>query len=371
MARISLEHITRHFEGNPTPAVVDLSLEIPDHEFLVLVGPSGCGKSTILRSIAGLEVVDSGRIFIGDSDVTRLQPRHRDVAMIFQNYALYPHLNVAENIGFHLKLKRSPKETIRTKVSAAAETLELLELLKRKPAKLSGGQRQRVAMGRAIVREPSVFLMDEPLSNLDAQLRLEMRTEIVELQRRLGTTTVYVTHDQVEAMTMGTQVAVLKDGVLQQCASPQELYESPTNSFVARFVGSPPMNMVEVSATQIQSDGSFEFLGERRTVERTHIGGGLLIGCRPEDMEIATDRGTEARVSIAENLGFENLIHAVLQPNAPKPTPVVVRESGGPRRHGGEQIRVRMRPGRPLHVFEAGMDTDTGGVRLGTARPVS
>src|SRR2546429_2397753 len=233
MATVTFEGATRFYTGNPTPAVNNLDLEVADGEFLVLVGPSGCGKSTTLRMLAGLEGVDEGRVRIGERDVTNLPPKDRDIAMVFQNYALYPHMTVADNIGFHLKIKKMAKAERMERVREAAKLLDLEPYLDRKPAKLSGGQRQRVAMGRAIVREPQVFCMDEPLSNLDAKLRVQTRTQIAALQRRLGTTTVYVTHDQVEAMTMGDRVAVLRFGKLQQFASPNELYDRPANAFVA------------------------------------------------------------------------------------------------------------------------------------------
>ena len=243
MATVTFEQATRVYPGSDTPAVDDFSLEIKDGEFLVLVGPSGCGKSTSLRMLAGLEEVNSGRIFIGDRDVTDVSPKDRDIAMVFQNYALYPHMTVADNMGFALKIAGEPKDEIRRRVEEAAKILDLEPYLDRKPKALSGGQRQRVAMGRAIVREPQVFLMDEPLSNLDAKLRVQTRTHIASLQRRLGITTVYVTHDQTEALTMGDRIAVLKDGLLQQVGTPDDMYKAPANSFVAGFIGSPAMNL--------------------------------------------------------------------------------------------------------------------------------
>lgn len=242
MATVTYDQATRIYPGSDKPAVDKLDIAIEDGEFLVLVGPSGCGKSTSLRMLAGLEDVDGGAIRIGDRDVTHLPPKDRDIAMVFQNYALYPHMTVADNMGFALKIAGVPKAEIRQKVEDAAKILDLTEYLGRKPKALSGGQRQRVAMGRAIVREPQVFLMDEPLSNLDAKLRVQTRTQIAGLQRRLGITTVYVTHDQVEAMTMGDRVAVLKDGLLQQVDSPRNMYDRPANLFVAGFIGSPAMN---------------------------------------------------------------------------------------------------------------------------------
>ena len=242
MATVTFEKASRIYPGSTTPAVNNLTLEVKDGEFLVLVGPSGCGKSTVLRMLAGLEEVDSGRILIGGIDVADVAPKDRDVALVFQSYALYPHMSVAENMGFALKIAGIAKEERERRVLEAAKLLDLEEFLDRKPKALSGGQRQRVAMGRAIVREPQVFLMDEPLSNLDAKLRVATRTQIAALQRRLGITTVYVTHDQVEAMTMGDRVAVLKDGVLQQVDTPQNLYDNPANAFVADFIGVAPLN---------------------------------------------------------------------------------------------------------------------------------
>ena len=246
MATVRFDEATRIYPGGDTPAVDKLNIDVADGEFLVLVGPSGCGKSTSLRMLAGLEEVNGGKIWIGDRDVTDLSPKDRDVAMVFQNYALYPHMSVADNMGFALKIAGVDKGEIRKRVEEAANILDLTQYLERKPKALSGGQRQRVAMGRAIVRSPQVFLMDEPLSNLDAKLRVQTRTQIASLQRRLGVTTVYVTHDQVEAMTMGDRIALLKDGILQQCATPREMYDQPANLFVAGFIGSPAMNLVAV-----------------------------------------------------------------------------------------------------------------------------
>src|SRR6187431_1953442 len=246
MATVTFDKATRIYPGTERPAVDNLNIDISDGEFLVLVGPSGCGKSTSLRMLAGLEDVDAGSIWVGDRDVTNVQPKDRDIAMVFQSYALYPHMTVADNMGFALKIAKVEKSEIRQRVEAAAKILDLTEYLDRKPKALSGGQRQRVAMGRAIVRQPQVFLMDEPLSNLDAKLRVQTRTQIAALQRRLGTTTVYVTHDQVEALTMGDRIAVLKDGVLQQVGTPRDMYDLPANSFVAGFIGSPGMNLFEL-----------------------------------------------------------------------------------------------------------------------------
>ena len=243
MATVTFDNVTRIYPGNDKPSVDKVNLEIRDGEFLVLVGPSGCGKSTTLRMLAGLEEVNSGRILIGDRDVTTVPPKERDIAMVFQNYALYPHMTVRDNMGFALKMAKMDKAEIATRVESAALSLGLTDLLDRLPKALSGGQRQRVAMGRAIVRRPKVFLMDEPLSNLDAKLRVQTRTQIAALQRELGVTTMYVTHDQTEALTMGDRIAVIKDGVLQQVGTPREMYENPANEFVAGFIGSPAMNL--------------------------------------------------------------------------------------------------------------------------------
>src|SRR4051812_22198751 len=288
MATVTFDKATRIYPGSTKPAVDGLEIEIEDGEFLVLVGPSGCGKSTSLRMLAGLEDVDGGAIRIGERDVTHLPPKDRDIAMVFQNYAPYPHMTVADNMGFALKIAGVPKAEIRQKVEDAAKILDLTEYLGRKPKALSGGQRQRVAMGRAIVREPQVFLMDEPLSNLDAKLRVQTRTQIASLQRRLGITTVYVTHDQVEAMTMGDRVAVLKEGVLQQVGTPHDLYGEPVNVFVAGFMGSPAMNLLELPVT----NGGVHFGDLVYPVARDMLadaGDRVTLGVRPEDLEVSTD----------------------------------------------------------------------------------
>src|SRR5680860_1376158 len=251
MATVTYDKASRVYPGSEKPAVDALDLHIEDGEFLVLVGPSGCGKSTSLRMLAGLEDVNSGKILIGDRDVTDVQPKDRDIAMVFQNYALYPHMTVADNMGFALKIAGKPKDEIRKRVEEAAKILDLEAYIDRKPKALSGGQRQRVAMGRAIVRQPQVFLMDEPLSNLDAKLRVQTRTQIASLQRRLGVTTVYVTHDQTEALTMGDRIAVLKDGLLQQVGTPRDLYAKPNNVFVAGFIGSPAMNLFHADTVAV------------------------------------------------------------------------------------------------------------------------
>jgi multiple sugar transport system ATP-binding protein len=308
VSRILLEGVTKVFSGGVT-AVDDVDLTIESGEFMVLVGPSGCGKSTLLRMIAGLEEVSEGRILIGDRDVTELAPRARDIAMVFQNYALYPHMSVAKNLGYGLKVRRTPSAEIERRVAEAARLLGLQELLDRRPAALSGGQRQRVAMGRAIVREPAAFLMDEPLSNLDAKLRVGMRAELSRLHDRLGVTTVYVTHDQIEAMTLGQRVAVMRDGVIQQVDSPQVLYRRPANLFVAAFIGSPSMNLVEGRI----DNGTVELAGLRIPLDekrRPVRGGRAIVGIRPEDFEDAAyaERGRpefDVEVAVVEELGAE------------------------------------------------------------------
>jgi multiple sugar transport system ATP-binding protein len=307
LASVQYEEATRLYPGTPKPAVNKLNLAIADGELLVLVGPSGSGKSTALRMLAGLEPLDDGRILIGGNDVSRVRPRDRDIAMVFQNYALYPNLDVAHNMGFALKQQRVPKEERIKRVREVAKLLDLEPYLDRKPRNLSGGQRQRVAMGRAIVRHPQVYLMDEPLSNLDAKLRVQTRAELVELQKRLAVTTVYVTHDQVEAMTMGHRVAVLRDGDLQQCDVPSMLYHEPTNQFVAGFIGSPAMNMLPVSV-----DGSVRIAGAE-----LRIGGALgferaMIGFRPETLAIGDEGPIPARIRIVEDLGSEVFVHLVI-----------------------------------------------------------
>ncbi|GAB2694940.1 ABC transporter ATP-binding protein [Thalassiella azotivora] len=308
MATVTFDKATRVYPGSDTPAVDQLDLHIEDGEFLVLVGPSGCGKSTSLRMLAGLEDVNAGRILIGDRDVTDVQPKDRDIAMVFQNYALYPHMTVADNMGFALKIAGVNKTEIRSRVEEAAKILDLTEYLDRKPKALSGGQRQRVAMGRAIVRQPQVFLMDEPLSNLDAKLRVQTRTQIAQLQRRLGVTTVYVTHDQVEAMTMGDRVAVLKDGLLQQVDTPRRMYDHPNNVFVAGFIGSPAMNLLDLKVV----DGGVQFGDTTHPVERGVLGeagdGRVTVGVRPEDLELS-EHGLPVEVDVVEELGADAYVY--------------------------------------------------------------
>jgi multiple sugar transport system ATP-binding protein len=313
MTAVRYDEATRTYEGTDVAAVDSLSLDIADGELLVLVGPSGSGKSTALRMLAGLEPLDAGTIYIGDRDVSNVRPRDRDIAMVFQNYALYPQLSVAENMGFALKQQGVPKEERRARVRETARILDLEPYLDRKPKHLSGGQRQRVAMGRAIVRQPAVYLMDEPLSNLDAKLRVQTRTEVVELQARLGVTTVYVTHDQVEAMTMGHRVAVLKDGVLQQCDTPRTLYHAPINLFVAGFIGSPAMNLVAVGdGRPLALGGTTVALAESAEAALADSGGAVTIGFRPEALQVG-DGPLGARIRTVEDLGSEVFVHVLVE----------------------------------------------------------
>ena len=317
MSRILLEGVTKEFSGGVV-AVDNVDLTIESGEFMVLVGPSGCGKSTLLRMIAGLEEVTEGTIMIGDRDVTDLAPRSRDIAMVFQNYALYPHMSVGKNLGYGLKVRKTPAEVIDRRVAEAARLLGLEDLLDRRPAALSGGQRQRVAMGRAIVREPAAFLMDEPLSNLDAKRRVGMRAELARLHERLGVTTVYVTHDQIEAMTLGQRVAVMRDGVIQQVDGPQVLYNRPINLFVAAFIGSPSMNLVEARV----ANGFAEVAGWRIPLDekrRPAREGRAIIGIRPEDFEDVefAESGrpeVEVEVGVVEELGAE--VHVIFPVDA-------------------------------------------------------
>jgi multiple sugar transport system ATP-binding protein len=320
MATVSMQQVNKVYP-NGFHAVYDLSLEIGDGEFMVLVGPSGCGKTTALRMVAGLEDISSGTMRIGEREVNDLSPKERDIAMVFQNYALYPHMTVAENIGFALKLRKLPKDKLNAKVRDTAEILGLTEWLDRKPGQLSGGQRQRVAMGRAIVREPSVFLMDEPLSNLDAKLRVQMRAEVSRIQRRIGVATIYVTHDQIEAMTMGDRVAVLRAGVLQQCDTPQMLYDRPDNVFVAAFIGSPAMNLYEAGVgaggRSIRIGSQEVDLPESVTLAHPGLaafaGKPVIVGLRPEHLPAAHQDATGPKltgdVDLVEALGSELVVH--------------------------------------------------------------
>ncbi len=354
MATVTFAGASRIYSPGAAPAVDSLDLEIADGEFLVLVGPSGCGKSTTLRMLAGLEPIDGGSVFIGDRDVTMLPPRERDIAMVFQSYALYPHMSVAENIGFHLKIKRLPKDEINTRVLEAARLLDLEEFLDRKPAKLSGGQRQRVAMGRAIVRQPQVFLMDEPLSNLDAKLRVQTRTQIAALQRRLGVTTVYVTHDQVEAMTMGDRVAVLKDGLLQQCDSPRELFTRPVNTFVAGFIGSPAMNLLECAVTEQGAEYASLVL-PLAPAHRTQLTSDrITVGIRPEGLRVSPDgTGMHATIITVEELGSDSFLYCT--PTGHPDVEVVARTEGLNELRTGHDVSL-VPDHSALHLF----DTATG-----------
>ncbi|MCC5783230.1 MULTISPECIES: ABC transporter ATP-binding protein [Kocuria] len=315
MSSVRYANVTCQYPGAERPSVTDLNLDIADGEFLVLVGPSGCGKSTTLRMLAGLEEVTGGNIYIGDRDVTDVPSRDRDIAMVFQNYALYPHMTVAENMGFALKIAKISAEERRRRVEDAAKILDLTDYLDRKPKALSGGQRQRVAMGRAIVRSPQVFLMDEPLSNLDAKLRVQTRTQIASLTRRLGVTTVYVTHDQVEAMTMGDRVAVLKDGHLMQVDTPRKLYDRPATEFVAGFIGSPAMNLFRVPVTEAGAQ-----LGTVRVplspAQRSALRGSqVTVGIRPEDLAPAAEgTGLPIVADVVEELGADAFVYGHLAP---------------------------------------------------------
>ncbi|WOF23793.1 sn-glycerol-3-phosphate ABC transporter ATP-binding protein UgpC [Microbacterium betulae] len=354
MATVTFDDASRLYPGGTRPAVDKLNLEIADGEFLVLVGPSGCGKSTSLRMLAGLEEVNDGRILIGDRDVTDVPPKDRDIAMVFQNYALYPHMTVAENMGFALKIAGVNKDERAKRVLEAAKLLDLEDYLGRKPKALSGGQRQRVAMGRAIVREPQVFLMDEPLSNLDAKLRVQTRTQIASLQRRLGVTTVYVTHDQTEALTMGDRIAVLKDGVLQQVGTPRDLYEKPKNVFVAGFIGSPAMNLFPADI----ADGGIAFGSKVVPVEATALnkahGSKVTAGVRPEDFVVgaAGTDGLPVKVDLVEELGADGYLYGHVEGSDAQ---IVARVDGRQHPLAGETVSLLPTPGH-IHVF----DVETG-----------
>jgi multiple sugar transport system ATP-binding protein len=345
VASVQYEEATRLYPGTPKPAVNKLDLPVADGELLVLVGPSGSGKSTALRMLAGLEPLDDGRILIGGKDVSRVRPRDRDIAMVFQNYALYPNLDVAQNMGFALKQQGVAKEERMQRVRDVARLLDLEPYLDRKPRQLSGGQRQRVAMGRAIVRHPKVYLMDEPLSNLDAKLRVQTRAELVELQQRLAVTTVYVTHDQVEAMTMGHRVAVLRDGDLQQVDAPSTLYHAPANVFVAGFIGSPAMNMLPVSV-----DGSVKIAGAEIRIGQALGSKPATIGFRPETVVIGTEGPIPARIRIVEDLGAEAFVHLVVDHDGEERRIVAKVDppfAGEP----DENVRLTLRGA--LHLFDS------------------
>ncbi|GAB4010921.1 ABC transporter ATP-binding protein [Nocardioides ultimimeridianus] len=347
MASITFEKARCLYPGAEEPAVAGLDLQIEDGEFMVLVGPSGCGKSTTLRMLAGLEDVTSGRVLIGDRDVSRLPPKDRDIAMVFQSYALYPHMTVAENMGFALKMAKVGKEERERRVGHAAELLGLTEYLRRKPKALSGGQRQRVAMGRAIVREPQVFCMDEPLSNLDAKMRVSTRTDIAKLQADLGVTTVYVTHDQVEAMTMGDRVAVMKDGELQQVDTPLRLYDAPVNRFVAGFIGSPQMNFLDGVAT-----GTEVAVGGRVLATGVPASGAVTVGVRPDAWRLVgdADDGIPVQVQVVEELGADGYAYGTADLGG-TPTTLTVRLPGRDVVRKGEVVHVAVdRPG--IHLFD-------------------
>jgi len=364
MATLTLDNVTKRY-ARSVVAVEDVGFEVTDGEFLVLVGPSGCGKSTLLKLIAGLEDVTAGEIRIDGYRVNELGPRERDIAMVFQSYALYPHLTVRSNIAYPLKVARVDRRQVDRRVAETAELLQLTDLLDRRPAELSGGQRQRVAMGRAIVRRPRVFLMDEPLSNLDARLRVQMRAEIANLQRELGITTVYVTHDQVEAMTMGSRVAVLLDGRLQQLATPRQLYDRPANRFVAGFIGSPPMNLLDGKVVGTDGDLGVEVEGQRLAVVddlRRVVpspGDAVVLGLRPEDVTLVTadpgrqDQTLSVTVVLVEELGAEEIVHLRLghHPEAVGST-LVVRAAGASKLAPSDQAHVIVDP-RRFQFFDA------------------
>ncbi len=380
MATVTYDKATRIYPGTDRPAVDQLDIDIADGEFLVLVGPSGCGKSTSLRMLAGLEDIDEGAIWVGDRDVTNVQPKDRDIAMVFQSYALYPHMTVAENMGFALKIAKNPKAEIRQRVEAAAKILDLTEYLDRKPKALSGGQRQRVAMGRAIVRQPQVFLMDEPLSNLDAKLRVQTRTQIAALQRRLGVTTVYVTHDQVEALTMGDRIAVMKDGVLQQVGTPRDMYDAPANVFVAGFIGSPAMNIGTYDVFDgfaMVGHGKVALSRETAAALKSEDNGKVVLGFRPEALDRAApnaDGAIPVEVDVVEELGSDAFVYGTVPTDfagaqdikfSAGDSQVVVRLDPRDVPKKGETIWVTIRTGEQ-HVFSA-----TSGLRLSSAPVVS
>lgn len=360
MATVSYDKATRLYPGSNRPAVDALDLQISDGEFLVLVGPSGCGKSTSLRMLAGLEEVNDGNIFIGERNVTDVPPKDRDIAMVFQNYALYPHMTVAENMGFALKIAGVGKDERAKRVLEAAKLLDLEPYLGRKPKALSGGQRQRVAMGRAIVRSPQVFLMDEPLSNLDAKLRVQTRTQIASLTRRLGVTTVYVTHDQTEALTMGDRIAVLKDGVLQQVGTPRELYADPKNVFVAGFIGSPAMNLIRTTVT----DAGVVFGSSVIPVEREILaaaGSAITIGVRPEDVIVSTTdtSGLTVQVDLVEELGADGYLYGHTQIDGAR-AEIVGRVDGRSHPNAGDTVYITPKTGH-VHLFHAETGERLGG----------
>jgi multiple sugar transport system ATP-binding protein len=362
MASVTFDKATRLYPGSTRPAVDQLDLQVADGEFLVLVGPSGCGKSTSLRMLAGLEEVNDGNIFIGERNVTDVPPKDRDIAMVFQNYALYPHMTVAENMGFALKIAGVNKEERASRVLEAAKLLDLEPYLARKPKALSGGQRQRVAMGRAIVRSPQVFLMDEPLSNLDAKLRVQTRTQIASLTRRLGVTTVYVTHDQTEALTMGDRIAVLKDGVLQQVGTPRDLYAQPNNVFVAGFIGSPAMNLFAADIAEGGVKFGTALIPVEREILSSASGKQVTIGIRPEDVVVTTtnSEGLKVAVDLVEELGADGYLYGHSEIEG-KRTDIVARVDGRVHPNAGDTVYISPKIGH-LHTFDA-----ESGVRLSGA----
>ena len=361
MASLSLQHITKRYP-NGFEAVKDFNLEIADKEFIIFVGPSGCGKSTTLRMIAGLEEISDGTLKIDDKVVNDVEPKDRDIAMVFQNYALYPHMTVYDNMAFGLKLRKVPKDQIDKAVREAARILDLEKLLDRKPKALSGGQRQRVAMGRAIVRNPKVFLMDEPLSNLDAKLRVQMRIEISKIHQRLGATIIYVTHDQTEAMTLGTRIVVMKDGVVQQVDTPQNLYQKPGNLFVAGFIGSPQMNFIDCTIEKGKEGYGVNFAGKLIPLPKgkfpdklmaEYAGKTVVLGVRPEDfhtesafLEMSEDSTVEAEVEIAEMMGAEIYIHAVCGGQK-----LIVRAPSRVQAESGDHISLAIDKNK-IHLFD-------------------
>lgn len=363
MAGVRLEHIYKKYPGSENASVSDFHLDIQDKEFLVLVGPSGCGKSTTLRMIAGLEEISEGKLYIGDRVVNDVAPKDRDIAMVFQSYALYPHMNVYQNMAFGLKLRKFRKDEIDRRVREAARTLEIEHLLERKPKALSGGQRQRVALGRAIVREPQVFLMDEPLSNLDAKLRTQMRANISKLMKRLETTCIYVTHDQTEAMTMGDRIVVMKDGFIQQAASPEVLYNHPINLFVAGFIGAPAMNML--TGQLVEEGGSVRFRATGVNVEvpqgkaavlrsKGYIGKEVILGVRPEDiheepvfLEASPNSIINASIEVSENLGHEMYLYL----NGLGKDNVIARVDGRSGLQEGQNVKLALDMNK-VHVFD-------------------
>jgi multiple sugar transport system ATP-binding protein len=345
MAEVRFEQATRVYPGSDEPALDAFDLTIADGELMVLVGPSGSGKTTALRMLAGLEEVDAGAVYIDNRDVSDDPPKKRDVAMVFQNYALYPYLTVADNMGFPLRVSKVPKAQREARVREVAELLELTPFLERKPGQLSGGQRQRVAMGRAIVRQPQVYLMDEPLSNLDAKLRVQMRADIASLQARLGVTTVYVTHDQAEAMTLGHRVAVLRDATLQQCDTPRVLFDRPVNTFVAGFVGSPAMNLCTLPV----SDGKVAFGSV--PIEAVNGRESIVVGIRPEALELSGE-GLDAGVDAVEELGLDAYVYCTAElPGGPQRLVARIETRRAPAR--GERVRLRPSQDYEPHLFSA------------------